>query len=396
MKPESIAHALEAQGAWRPRLRITAVRVHQLAARLREPFGWSLNWTQTRTATLVEVVTDAGLTGWGEGYCDASLLRQRADRLLGRSPFELEAIYEEMRAPGGPQQRPGPCATPGLDIALWDLVGKALEMPVSALLGRQYRTHVMPYVTALYRKQRPDFCEALVEEARCWANLGYRALKMKTGYSPELDLQAVAAVREAIGPEIALAIDSNCAYDAGTALRIGVRLEQLNLMWWEEPLVADDLAGYRHLRQALRIPLAAGETGSLDWLVLHYVQPRLIDILQPDLGNIGLTGARLLTQLCHLNHIRLIPHNWGTALNTAATLQWVSTSPPLTPALNPPEPMLEFDQTEHPFRDALVAQRIAPDTPGGALAVPNGPGLGVSVIPEAVAEFRTGLLTIPA
>jgi D-galactarolactone cycloisomerase len=166
-------------------------------------------------------------------------------------------------------------------------------------------------------------------------------------------------------------------------------------MWWEEPLLADDLDGYRRLREAIRIPLAGGETGSADWLTLNYVQPRLVDILQPDLENVGITGARRLTQLCWLNRIRLIPHNWGTALRTAATLHWMACCPPLTPALNPPEVLFEFDQTEHPFRDAILEQRIAVDPTDGAIPVPTAPGLGVAVNAEGVAKFRTELVTIP-
>jgi D-galactarolactone cycloisomerase len=377
-----------------PRIRITGVRIHTLRGRLRERFGWSLAWTETRTATLVEVTTDAGLTGWGDGACDAAVVSARRDSILGRSPFEAAAIYEEMRRPAERQQRPGPCAAPGLDTALWDLAGKALGKSVSALLGPRYRDAVTPYLTALYRKDWPDLCRGLAEEANGWAAAGFRAMKMKTGYSPEMDVKAVAAVREAIGPEVALAIDSNCAYDAGTAVRLGAILQAFRLMWWEEPLVADDLDGYQRLRDCVQIPLAGGETADADWLACHYVQPRTVDILQPDLENTGLTGARLLTQLCYLNRIRLIPHNWGTALRTAATLHWMSTCPPLTPALFPPEPMFEFDQTEHPFRDAVIAEKIAPPVPGAAVPVPAGPGLGVTVLPEAVAEYRVNLASI--
>ena len=314
--------------------------------------------------------------------------------MIGRAPLEVEAIFEEMRFPGGPQQRPGAPAAPGLDLALWDLVGKMVNRPVSSLLGKRYRNHVTPYLTAMYRKDWPDLCECFAEEARGWVDAGYRAMKMKTGFSPEIDIKAVTAVRKAIGPDIDLGIDSNCAYDAGTAIRLGARLEPLDLTWWEEPLLADDFEGYRRMRQALRIPLAAGETGSADWLVLNYIQTGLVDVLQPDLEHVGLTGARMLTQLCWLNRIRLIPHNWGTALRTAATLHWMSTCPPLTPAMNPPDVLFEFDRTEHPFRDAILAERLAPETPSGGLMVPTGPGLGVTVLPDVVERYRTGLVTL--
>jgi D-galactarolactone cycloisomerase len=246
----------------------------------------------------------------------------------------------------------------------------------------------------MYRKDWPDFAQGMAEEAQQWVAKGYRAIKMKTGFSPTLDVEIVAAVRKAIGPDIALGIDSNCAYDAGTAIRIGARLEELDLMWWEEPLPADDFEGYRRMRQSLRIPLAAGETGSADWLIQNYIQPGLVDVLQPDLEHIGLTGARMITQLCWLNRIRLVPHNWGTALRTAATLHWMSTCPPLTPAIHPPEILFEFDQTEHPFRDAILAETLAPVSAGGGIEVPKGPGLGVTVLPHMVEKYRTHLVTI--
>ena len=375
-------------------LRITGIRVHTLSAPLQQRFGWSLNWTSTRTGRLIEASTDAGITGWGDGLCDTALLSQRADRILGRSPFEVEAIYHELRERPAAQQTPGPPACPGLDIALWDIIGKALSKPVSALLGPTYRDRIPAYVTALYRKDWPHLAQGLAAEAQSWVAAGYRSMKMKIGFSPETDIEIVVAVRRAIGPSIALGIDSNCAYDSGTALRVGAQLEQFNLMWWEEPVLSTDLEGYRRLKNALRIPLAGGETGSLDWLILNYVQPRLINILQPDIENIGLTGARMLRQLCWMNRLRLVPHNWGTALRTAATLHWMSGCPPLTPALNPPAILFEFDQTEHPFRDAIIREKIAFNPTDGTVAVPTGPGLGVTVIPEAVAQFRTDLFSI--
>jgi D-galactarolactone cycloisomerase len=377
-----------------PRIRITGVRVHDLAAPLQERFGWSLNWATQWTGRLVEVTTDAGITGWGDGRCNLELLARHAELLVGRSPFEVEAIYYELRETPGAQQRPGAPAAPGLDIALWDIVGKALNQPVCALFGPRYRNRVPVYVTALYRKDWPNLADGLTAEARSWAGAGYRRMKMKSGFSPDMDVEIVAAVRDAIGPGAGLAIDSNCAYDAATAMRIGARLEPFNLMWWEEPVLAGDFDGYSRLKQSLRIPLAGGETGMLDWLVTEYVQRRTVDILQPDIENIGFTGARLLTQLCWMNRIRLVPHNWGTALRTAATLHWMSCCPPLTPALNAPEILFEFDQTEHPFRDTIARERLVMDPNDGAIAVPNIPGIGLTVIPEAVAEFRTNLFSI--
>lgn len=373
-----------------PDIRITNVRTHVLRAPLTERFGWSLNWTDHRTVTLVEVSTDAGLTGWGEGGAAERTLARKPEIVLGRSPFEMEAIYHELRADAQHQGRAGEPLGPGLDIALWDLAGKALGMPVSRLLGRRHRTRVKAYLTALYRKEWPDLAAGLTREALEWKAAGYTAMKTKIGFGPDQDVEIVRSLREALGDGVRLAVDSNCAYDDGTAAALGRRLEPFHLMWWEEPLLASNLDGYRRLRRSLPMPIAAGETMDADWLAANYVQPKLVDILQPDLENIGLTGARMLTWLCWVNHMRLIPHNWGTAIRTAATLHWASTIPASTPALHGLDVMFEFDQTEHPIRDSIVDRPLRFDRADGCVAVPEGPGLGVTVIPEAVQEFRTG------
>ena len=376
-----------------PSLRISEVRLHRLAAPVGEPFGWSLNWAKERAVTLVEVITAEGLTGWGDGG-SYDELRRRPEAAIGRSPFEMEAIFDELRTPPFRQSRTGPQWAGGLDIALWDLAGQALGVPVSQLLGRRYRDRIEPYCTALYRKDWPNLADGLAAEARHWKAQGFRSIKMKIGYGPDLDVALVAAVRDAIGHHMGLAVDANCAYDAATAIALGRRLEPFNLLWWEEPLLADDLAGYARLKSQLTMPIASGETLSLDSLIVDYVQPRLVDILQPEVEFVGLTGGRRLSYLCWLNRLRLIPHNWGTAIRTAAILHWMSTFPPLTEAIAAPPVLFELDCSESPFRQAVVRGGFGVDPVDGCIAVPTGPGLGVQVVREAVEEYRIELITI--
>ena len=313
--------------------------------------------------------------------------------LIGRSPFEVEAIFDDLRPEPGHQGRVGEASAGGIDVALWDICGKALGRPVCDLLGRRYRTRVRPYLTALYRQDWPDVPEGLADEARRWKAQGWRYMKMKIGYGPEADIAAVRAVRAAVGDSVELAVDSNCAYDVGTALALGRRLEQYDPMWWEEPILAEDVVGYARLHQALRIPIATGETLTTDRLITNYIQPRIVDILQPDIETVGFTGGRRLSYLCWLNHIRLAPHNWGTALRTVSELHWLAATPSLTPGLDVPSVILEVDQTENPFRDAVIRQKVQADG-DGMLAVPDGPGLGVDVVYEAVGEFRKRLIEI--
>jgi D-galactarolactone cycloisomerase len=373
-----------------PRLKITGVRIHHLAGKVRERFGWSLNWADTRTATLVEVTTDAGLTGWGDGSFGGERLLRHPELAIGRSPFEVEAIFDGLRPPAAAQHDRGEPSSAGLDVALWDICGQALGKPIWALLGHRQAERVRPYCTCMYRKDWPDFAAGLAEEALGWKSQGFRILKMKTGYGPDLDVEIVRAVREALGDDIGLAVDSNCAYDDGSALALGKRLERFNLLWWEEPIWADDLNGYDRLRRMLRIPLASGETMSLDWLLRNYIQPKRVPIVQPDLDTVGLTGGRRISCLCALNGLRLVPHNWGTHIRTAAELHWMS----CFPAMDRWPPTFEFDQTESPFRQAVIRQTIEMDPADGCIAVPAGPGLGVDVVREAVDEFCRELIEV--
>jgi len=387
--PAALTARLRAEGTAIPKIRITGVRAHHLTGKLKQRFGWSLNWTDTRQAVLVEVTTDAGLTGWGDGGYAPELLRRDKQLVIGRSPFEVESIFESLRPPARGQSKMGPPAGGGIDVALWDIAGQALGRPVCELLGHVYRTRVQPYCTALYRKDWPDLAAGLAEEARGWKERGFRSMKMKIGYGPDVDVEVVRAVRQAIGNRIGLGVDANCAYDDGTAVMLGRQLEEFDLMWWEEPIPADDFTGYERLRQALRIPLASGESCDLDWLIRHYVKPQRVDIIQPELTQVGLTGGRILTHLCQLNKVRLVPHNWGTAVRTAGELHWMACCPPVSGALTPPPVTFEFDQTENPFRDAVVKQRIEIDRSDGCIAVPMRPGLGIDIVREAVEEYRT-------
>ena len=199
LAPMALAARLQAEGTPIPKIRITGVKAHHLTGKLKQRFGWSLNWTDTRQAVLVEVTTDAGLTGWGDGAYAPELLSQDKHLVIGRSPFEVESIFESLRPPARGQSRMGPPAGGGLDVALWDIVGQALGRPVCELLGHVYRTRVEPYCTALYRKDWPDLAAGLAEEARGWKERGFKSMKMKIGYGPEIDVEIVRAVRKAIG-----------------------------------------------------------------------------------------------------------------------------------------------------------------------------------------------------
>lgn len=402
----TVAGALRAAGRTIPDLKITAVKIHRVSQTLAEPMGYccapgGMLGMQTTSAAVIEVVTDAGLTGWGDGGWGGEPLRRNRGLVIGRSPFEAEAIFDEITELGGdgyqarlPRNAPSPG---GLDCALWDLMGKALGKPVCALLGKQYRKRVMPYASIGYRKNWKDLEAGFAEELRHWTkDMGFRAAKVKTGYDPVTDYRVLKAVRAAIGDDIHLGIDSGTpgAYDDGTAVSLGRRLEELNLEFWEEPINKYDLEGYARLKQVLKIPLASGESLPIDWVIENYIQKHLVDMVQPDISEAGFTGGKRVTYASWLNRVRLVPHSWGTPLRIAAEMHWVASIPDLSRAWNPPPPLFELHIPAESPAWGLTTSRIEVDRADGMIAVPSGPGLGYEVNRDELAKYRQSIIEI--
>jgi D-galactarolactone cycloisomerase len=402
----AVASELYAAGKVLPDLKITGVKVHIVSESLKEPMGYCcapggrLGMTALGSS-VVEVETDAGLTGWGDGAWGGDVLHKNRELVIGRSPFEAEGIFDEitdLSADSFQARLPRGALSPGgLDVALWDLMGKALGRPVCQLLGKQHRSRVMPYASAGYRKNWKDLEAGFAEELRHWTqDVGFRAAKVKTGYDPVTDYKVVSAVRRAIGDEIHLGIDSGTpgAYDDGTAVSLGRRLEELNLEFWEEPINKYDLEGYARLKRALRIPLAAGEALPIDWLVENYIQKQVVDIVQPDISESGFTSGKRITYESWLNRVRLVPHSWGTPIRIAAEMHWAATIPDISRAWNPPPVLFELHLPHESPVWGLTTKRIEVDKADGMMAVPTGPGLGIEINRDELARYRKQLITI--
>jgi D-galactarolactone cycloisomerase len=382
--------------------RIATVRAHYLRAELAEPFGWSVYTTPIRQAMLVEVRTDDGIVGWGESgsgtvpRAGATFIEDvLAPLAIGMDPFDLDAIGQKVDATLDRAGWTGDFAVQcwsGLEVALWDIMGKAVGRPVSQLLGGRVRERIMAYATGLYYvPTAPDPSRARQDEARGYVERGYRAMKMKVGgLTPGEDIQEVAGIRKTIGDNILLMADANGAYDSRTAIQIGRGLQALGCAWFEEPVRRGDLDGYEDVRRVLQLPITGGEhLGSLD-AFREYVSRRVVDILQPDVANCGgLSAARKITGLAQAFHVRVFPHVWGTPVAVAAGLHLAATLPSMPPTVTPTplaqEPLFEFDSTPHPIRDAMLTDALRPRQ--GWLAIPNGPGLGVEVDPDVLTRF---------
>ena len=377
-------------------MRIESIETVMLRAELEQPFGWSQFWTNTRSTTLVRVRTDDGIEGLGECFgppesAKAIIDGLYAPKLVGRDPLDTEVIwtdlYQLLRQHG--QKGLSIQALSGVDIALWDIKGKALGLPVYKLMGGAYRDEAVAYATGMYFTEGSWVETRLAEEAAGYVGRGFGYVKMKVGMGVEADTVNVRAVREAVGPDIGLMADANYGYNVNDALRLGRELERQGLLWFEEPVPPEDLDGYCELRAALDIPIAGGEAEFTRYGARELIRRRAVDILQPDVcAGGGLTEGKRMADLAHLHNIPCMPHVWGTNIGLAASLHFAATIAPTPPSLYAEGPLFEHDSTPHPLRDALTVESFP--AVDGVVRVPDGPGLGVTVNEEAVERFRAG------
>lgn len=361
-------------------MEIVDVKTYYLRYPLEEKFANSGTWSTSRVAHVVEVVTDNGLVGWGEG---SETLKRSAieDCVIGRSPFEYAAIWQALH-----ENRVSPRAISGLDIALWDLMGKALEMPVYDLLGGAVREQIPAYASGLFCKERPDVTQMLVDEAKGYVDQGFGAMKMKIGFGADYDVKNVTAIRQAIGDDILFAVDANCGYDVSTAIDVGRKIKGQDLVWYEEPILPDDVRGYLEIKQALGMRIAGAEALAGRWAFRELIQQRALDIVQPDISIAGgFSECRLVAAMASANYVRVLPHMWGGHIRLAATLHWQATLPDWPNVLNAFPSLFEYDMTENGLRTDLAKNPIR--AVDGVLHLPKDPGLGIEIDRDVLAKY---------
>jgi D-galactarolactone cycloisomerase len=362
-------------------MKIRQVKTYHVQAPVTEKFANSGMWNTSRGAHIVEVIADNGLIGWGEG--SEALKPSALDSLvIGRSPFDCAAIWQALY-----ENKISPRAISGLDIALWDLKGKALEMPIYELLGGAVRRTIPAYASGLFCKDCPDVTGALVDEAKSYVDLGFPAMKMKVGFGEAYDVKNVTAVRRAIGDDILFAVDANCAYDVATAIDIGRKMMHNDLLWYEEPILSDDVRGYLEIKQALGLRIAGAEALAGRWAFRELIQQRALDIVQPDISIAGgFTECRIVAGMASANYIRVLPHMWGGQIRLAATVHWQATLPDWPKVLHPFPSLFEYDMTENALRTDLARNPI--QARDGELHLPTEPGLGIEIDREVLHKYR--------
>ncbi len=382
-----------------PDMKITAIRTHILKSPLAQPFAFSQGWVPTRSATLVEIITDGGPVGWGEAFAQgmeapeiaaAAIEHALAPLLVGEDPLDIEVLWHRMYHRTRDFGRKGSviAAISGIDIALWDLAGKHYGVPISRLLGGAFRNTVQPYATGFYRIEGQGEAKRLAEEAQQHYDAGFRAMKIKLGFGVDDDIAVMRAIGRAVeGKDVTLMVDSNHAYGRVEALRLGYVLDEYDMRWYEEPVAPEDVDGYAELRSKLRTPIAGGENEHTLYGFGELMRRRAIDIAQPDIGSCGgVSALRHIAVLGQAQGIEINPHVWGSAVAQAASLQVLAALPVTHHSLFAREPILEYDRSSHPFRRELVTEPMS--LTDGVVRIPDGPGLGIEVVPEALERYR--------
>jgi D-galactarolactone cycloisomerase len=374
-------------------MKIERVVTHVLEAPLREPFAWSFDSTTTRRSCIVEVVTDAGITGWGEclgpAGLNAAVVAAMAAELAGQDPLRTEALWPALYNKFRDQGQKGlvVAALSGIDIALWDIKGKAFGAPIHQLMGGPLRTDVRAYATGTYRLAHGNPLEYIADEVAGYVAQGFQGVKVKIGFDVDDDVALLRVVRDRIGPDVSLMIDANHGYDALEAIRLGRLVADLGIEWFEEPVVPEDLASYREVRAKQPIPVAGGECEFTRWGFREALTTRSIDILQPDTCAAGgLSECKKIADMATAFGVRYVPHVWGSGIGLAAALQLIAVLPHTPPRRTPREPWLELDRSEHPFRQAVL--RAPLEHEHGRVTIPTGAGLGIEVDRAALERFR--------
>jgi L-alanine-DL-glutamate epimerase-like enolase superfamily enzyme len=334
-----------------------------------------------RLTSLVRVRTDEGIEGIGSAYSNPDMVRCVVEGnlkglLAGDDPTDVKALWNKMYRATRWYGRKGAAisALGAIDTALWDIRGKALGRPVYQLLGAQ-RSSVPAYASALLWREGP---EELAGEAARYLEEGFRAVKVRLGHSWDYDVRAVAAIRNAVGPDVMLMVDGSMRYSPSTAQRMARELESMGAFWFEEPFPPEEVGPFAQLRSQVDVPLAAGENEFGLQGFGELASARAVDILQPDCSRSGgITECRRIGLMAAEHGLRVATHTWSDAVALMANMHLIAS---LSNGIT-----VEMDRTGNAFIDELLVDPLA--VQDGEIALPQKPGLGVELNEELIRDY---------
>ncbi len=370
-------------------LKITAVETFALTHKTKLSKGVSSVLSGTRDALLIKITTDSGIVGWGEtadvGGTRGIIVDHLAKILIGRNPLQFRPRWREL---WGMNFGNG-LAVGGVEIALNDIRGKALGVPVTDLYGGRVRDSALAYASGLSYTDGIDPEDQFPDEAKELVGRSFKAIKMRTGrFSPQRDIKVLASVREAVGPEIRLLTDGNGGYSFAQAVPFAKELEKLGFYFFEEPLpeAIPHYVRYPELAAAIDIPLAGGEGLDSRLAAKELLVRKSFDIIQPDATLCGgISQSIAIAEMAYLFGVMVIPHCWGGAIALTAALNVVCCLPNYSWGVSSDEPMLEFGVDENPFLTELIAEPY--QVKDGRVAISTKPGLGIEIDEDVIRKY---------
>jgi L-alanine-DL-glutamate epimerase-like enolase superfamily enzyme len=388
-------------------MKITDVTTITLTYQMDRAMADAIHYMPARPTLLVQVHTDAGITGLGESAAyGGSLESMQAvigdlrQTVLGEDPFTVERLWSKMATQAHQRGRRGMLmmGISGIDIALWDIIGQATKTPLYRLLGG-YRDTIDAYASAGFYSKGKD-AKALAKEVGGYVDRGFRTVKIKIGRNPDVmfnplhdmnaqdyatalfeeDIERVRAASKAVATA-KLAIDANNAWTAPVALKFMRAITDLdNIAWLEEPVATEDLAGSAEIARLLDTPIAGYETETGLPGFRNLITHRAVDIVQPDvIWTGGITETRKIAVLAQAFHLPVIPHVFSSAVSTIANMHLIASLPNAG--------LLECDQNPNPLRSELFEEPITVDK-NGQVHLPDGPGLGVRLNQNTIDKYQ--------
>lgn len=339
-----------------------------------------------RSATLVQVETDEGVSGIGSCSGNGELIETIVARvvkplLLGMDPTDIGAIWNRVYVRGGHKEFGtrgiGVVALSGIDVALWDILGKTRGVPLYQLLGGKCRDKVPVYATALY----PEEPAKVAARARAFGEQGFHGVKIKVGFDLDQDIRIVRAVREELGRDFVVMTDANQGYSLDVAMQAAAAFADCGIFWLEEPLFVEDIEGHAALREKTKAPIAVGENLHTCYAFENFIARGAVDFVQPDVARAGgISEIRRITEHAARHGVPVSFHTWGDAVALAASVH-------LAAALEDCI-VMELDYTYNPLRAELLREPLQLER--GFLIPPEQAGLGIELDPEAMGRFAFG------
>jgi D-galactarolactone cycloisomerase len=337
----------------------------------------------SRSATLVQIETDEGITGIGSCSGNGELIEVIIDKvltplLIGMDPTEIDAIWDKAYFRGGHKEfgtrGVGVVTMSGIDIALWDILGKVRGVPLHNLLGGKVREKVPVYATALY----PEEPSKVAKRARGFAEQGFHGVKIKVGFDLDQDIRIVRAVRQELGKDFVVMTDANQGYTLDVALKATDAFADCGAYWLEEPLFVEDIEGHAILRERGKTPVAVGENLNMCYAFENFIVRGAVDFIQPDVARAGgITEIRKITGMAAKHKVPVSFHTWGDGVALAASVH-------LAAALQECI-VMELDYTYNSLREELLREPMKFEN--GYLIPLEKPGLGVELDQQALRKF---------